>query len=117
VEADWTACTDAATAGAICVNSTNGKDILDAMGRIFPLISSENQVAMDIGIMLGIAMFFKIISVMAILFKTRKVANIEGNHAAPLRRSKLAKKTPESAGNNLTEATRVDVDVDPEIEA
>ena len=60
----------------MCVNSTSGKDVLDALSRVFPVISSENTVARDIGIMLAIALFWKTLSILAIVMKTSKVAPI-----------------------------------------
>merc|ERR1712137_193205 len=75
-EATWETCTESATS-AICVDSTDGKDVLDGLSRVFPLIESENKVALDIGIMIAIAVFFKIVSIVAIIYKTRKVASIQ----------------------------------------
>jgi GTPase SAR1 family protein len=80
VQAEWQACTDQSTAGAICVDSTNGKDVLDALSRVLPLLSSENQVTKDMGIILAISLVFKLASIGAILIRSKRVANLQNGN-------------------------------------
>lgn len=62
--------------GAVCENTSDGKEVLEGLSKIFPLISSENRVAEDIGILIAIAAFYKIVSIAGIMMKSRKVASI-----------------------------------------
>lgn len=75
--ADWEAC-DPASAGnsPVCVDSTDPGDIIEGIGRIYALIENEDQVWQDVGIILGLAMFWKILAVAAILISTGKVGKI-----------------------------------------
>ena len=76
--ASWEPCDPAASPNAaICVPSSDVHDVLDAFSRIFPLIENENHVARDVGILLAIAVVYKIMSIAAIVFKTRRVAKIQ----------------------------------------
>jgi len=54
------------------------------LSRIYPVIESENTVVQDIGIMLAIAMFWKLSSIAVILVKTRKVASINDSKVATI---------------------------------
>eukprot|EP00538_Stauroneis_constricta_P011077 CAMPEP_0119551744 /NCGR_PEP_ID=MMETSP1352-20130426/4913_1 /TAXON_ID=265584 /ORGANISM="Stauroneis constricta, Strain CCMP1120" /LENGTH=649 /DNA_ID=CAMNT_0007597857 /DNA_START=239 /DNA_END=2188 /DNA_ORIENTATION=+ len=49
---------------------------LDELSKVFPVIESEDNVAKDIGILLAIGAFYKILYIGAVIVKTRKVANI-----------------------------------------
>lgn len=92
---DFEPCLDgASSAAAVCVPSEDGGDVLEALGRIFPVVENDDQVWQDIGIMLALAMFWKILSVCAILLNTRKVANFS-SHSSSGRRSKLSKEIKE----------------------
>lgn len=75
VDADWEECTDPATS-SVCVPSTDGSDVLDEMSVIFPIVESENRVVTDVLVILAVALFFKVSSIAAIIYKTRRVANI-----------------------------------------
>ena len=98
IDAEWEACTDSGASGAVCVNSKDGKDVLDGLSRIYPVIESENTVAQDIGIMLAIAMFWKLSSIAVILVKTRKVASINDSKVATIsdRTKRLTRKVVET---------------------
>lgn len=107
-DATWEACTDPAGAGAVCVDSTDGLDVLDGLGRIFPLIESQDTVWQDVGIMVGIAVFFKIVSIIAIIFKTSKVAAINtGGHSIPSIKKKTKSPTKTDAPKQITSKTTV----------
>eukprot|EP00543_Licmophora_paradoxa_P010313 CAMPEP_0202476776 /NCGR_PEP_ID=MMETSP1360-20130828/93594_1 /ASSEMBLY_ACC=CAM_ASM_000848 /TAXON_ID=515479 /ORGANISM="Licmophora paradoxa, Strain CCMP2313" /LENGTH=637 /DNA_ID=CAMNT_0049103991 /DNA_START=32 /DNA_END=1945 /DNA_ORIENTATION=- len=75
-EIEWDSCTDPTTS-AVCAASGEGIDVLEGLGRVFPVIEVDNYVAQDIGTLLAIAFFFKIVSIVAIIYKTRKVASIQ----------------------------------------
>lgn len=75
IDADWEACTDPFTS-SVCVPSTDGKDVLDGLGVIFPVIESENRVGTDLIIVLAIALFFKLATIAAIIVRTKRVAPI-----------------------------------------
>jgi hypothetical protein len=77
IYAEWVPCVDSSSPGAVCVNSSSGKDVLEALGVIFPVIDSNNTNGFDIGIMIAIAMFWKILSIIFILIKSSRVALIE----------------------------------------
>jgi hypothetical protein len=68
-------CTDPLSS-AVCVNSTSGLDVLDGLGRIIPLYSSEDEVNFDLGILVVIGLFYKILYVVGVLYKTSIVAKI-----------------------------------------
>jgi energy-coupling factor transporter ATP-binding protein EcfA2 len=75
-EATWIPCTDP-TSSAVCVNSTNGMDVLDSLSRMYPLVTSEDSYLQDLGTLVVIGLFWKIISVTTVLFKSRRVAKIQ----------------------------------------
>jgi hypothetical protein len=81
IDATWEPCIESTTS-AVCVDSTDGADVLDAVGKVYPLISSENKIASDIGIMLGIALFFKLIYIACVLIQSRKVASVNETSAS-----------------------------------
>lgn len=85
IDAEWEPCTDPTTSTGVCVNSTDGKDVLDGLSVIFPVVESENRVGTDLLIVLAIALFFKIITVVTIIFRTNRVASIGSPAAGPSR--------------------------------
>jgi hypothetical protein len=84
---------DPSSPGAVCVDSSSGKDVLEALGVIFPVIESNNTNGFDIGIMLAIAMFWKILSILVILIKSSRVALITDKRAGS-RHGSQAMKVP-----------------------
>lgn len=75
IDADWAACTDPTTS-SVCVPSTDGKDVLDGLSVIFPVVESENRVGKDLLIVLAIAVFFKLVTIVIIIVRTKRVAPI-----------------------------------------
>jgi hypothetical protein len=55
-ETAWIPCTDP-TSSAVCMNSTNGMDVLDSFSRVFPLVTSENRYSEDLGTLVGKGLF------------------------------------------------------------
>eukprot|EP00541_Cyclophora_tenuis_P013819 CAMPEP_0116549230 /NCGR_PEP_ID=MMETSP0397-20121206/4761_1 /TAXON_ID=216820 /ORGANISM="Cyclophora tenuis, Strain ECT3854" /LENGTH=634 /DNA_ID=CAMNT_0004073937 /DNA_START=552 /DNA_END=2456 /DNA_ORIENTATION=- len=62
--------------GAVCIESTDGKEVLNELAKIFPLLTKDDQVVQDIIILVAIAVVYKVFSIVVIIFKSRKVANI-----------------------------------------
>ena len=82
IDSEFSNCTNA-NESAVCVQcyepgcTVPGDEILDDLGRIISLFSSNDEVAKDIGIMIAIAAFFKIMHVYGVVVKARKVAHID----------------------------------------
>ena len=74
-ESTWEPCTDPTTS-AVCVNSTDGLLVLDAFSRVFPLVTTENTYWSDVGYMVCIGVFWKIVGVVSILVKARRVSPV-----------------------------------------
>ena len=75
VDADWVPCIDS-DASPVCVNTSDGAEVLDGLGKIINIISSEDNVITDILTLLGIAMCYKTLAIITIIYKSRKVAAI-----------------------------------------
>uniref|UniRef100_A0A7S2YIE4 ABC-2 type transporter domain-containing protein n=1 Tax=Entomoneis paludosa TaxID=265537 RepID=A0A7S2YIE4_9STRA len=79
-EISWEACDPVLNPQqAVCVNSTNADDIIDAFGRIYPLISSDDQTGFDIVILIIIGTVFKLMFIAGVLMKTSATSKF---HAA-----------------------------------
>ena len=52
------------------------KEVFEELHDVYPLIEDENRVAQDIGILVAIGCFYKILYIVAIFVKTKKVAHI-----------------------------------------
>ena len=59
---------------AICVNSTDGLDVLDRLGRVMPLFSSEDETIFDMVILIAIGLVFKLIYIGGVAYKTRQAS-------------------------------------------
>jgi hypothetical protein len=62
---------------AVCVDQTDGLAVLDELGRVIPLFSSEDQTAFDIGILVLIGSVYKLFYIIGVLYKTGQTATIE----------------------------------------
>lgn len=69
IDEEFEPCTESTTS-PVCVNSTSGADILDALAVAIPVVSSEETRWMDMLILLAIAIFFKIASIVGVAVKT-----------------------------------------------
>ena len=74
-ESTWEPCIDPTTT-AVCVNSTNGFDVLESMDRVFPIVTTENTYWSDVSFMLVLGVFWKIVAVLAIVGKARRASTI-----------------------------------------
>ena len=76
-DATWDKCTGGPASGQpVCVESGDPIDVLNAMSAVYSVVDSQNTVARDIGVILAIAIFFKILFVVGVIYKTRRVAAI-----------------------------------------
>ena len=66
------ACTDPTTS-AVCVDSTNGLEVLAGLGRVIPLFQDTDQTVQDIGVLLAIGAFYKIMYIVGVFYKTSQV--------------------------------------------
>jgi hypothetical protein len=57
-------------ASAVCTPTTDGSDVLDAMNRVIPLISSDNKTLQDIAALAAIGLFYKLLYVIGVFYKT-----------------------------------------------
>lgn len=60
----------------VCVMSNTGAAVLEGIGLSYPLINSEDTYWKDFGILLAIAMAFKLMYVLGVFVKSGKVATI-----------------------------------------
>ena len=60
-----------------CVPSGDPTEVLDRLGLVYSVVSSENTVGRDLLVILGIALLFKICCVAGVIYKTRRVADIK----------------------------------------
>mmetsp|Transcript_20898 Transcript_20898/g.29039 ORF Transcript_20898/g.29039 Transcript_20898/m.29039 type:complete len:395 (-) Transcript_20898:169-1353(-) len=77
-ETTWDTCTDI-TSQPVCSESSDGDAVLDAFGRIYPLISSDGQVAKDIIILIAISAFWKLVYFFTTISVSRKTTKISYN--------------------------------------
>ena len=59
---------------AVCVNSTDGLDVLDGLGRVLPLVSSEDETGIDLVVLVAIGLVYKILYVVGVVYKTGRSA-------------------------------------------
>ena len=53
----------------VCVNSSDGLEVLDGLSVLFPLVKSTETFLLDMGVMLSIGIFFKLVYVLGIMLK------------------------------------------------
>ena len=69
-------CTDPTTS-AVCVDSTSGTDVLGGLSVVIPLMSTKNETAKDVGILIAIGAFYKIMYIVGVFYKTGQVATFK----------------------------------------
>lgn len=75
-DAPWEKCTAGSESGQpICVEDGDPMKVLNAMSAVYSVVDSENTIARDIGIILVMAVFFKILFVIGVIYKTKQVAS------------------------------------------
>lgn len=71
----WEPCTDPDTS-AVCVDSTDGLDVLAGLERIFPLVDTVDTYWRDLGVLVLLTVLWKIAAVIVIIAKSRRVSSI-----------------------------------------
>lgn len=99
----WEACTDPATS-AVCVDSTDGLDVLAGLDRIFPLVSLEDNFWTDCLALLAIGLVWKIIAVVIIVVKSGRVSQIRDEKLG----QQFIRGQPSSSGDSYVAAQVVD---------
>ena len=66
------ACTGDDPDFAVCVDSTDGLDVLDGLGKVVPLFSSDDQTGFDMMILIAIGLVFKVLYIAGVAYKTRQ---------------------------------------------
>jgi hypothetical protein len=61
-------CTDPSTS-AVCVDSTSGTDVLAGLARIVPLFTTSDETAKNLGILVAIGAFYKLMYVIGVFYK------------------------------------------------
>lgn len=56
---------------AVCVDSSDGTVVLDAMSRVMPLLEAENSVGIDIIALIAIGAFYKLMYIAGVAYKSR----------------------------------------------
>lgn len=82
VKKKWEPCTDISFS-AVCLNTTDGKEVLGALSLTFPIIRVEDSYFIDLGSLLGLALVWKLIGILVMLIKTKNVSSIV-NETKPL---------------------------------
>jgi hypothetical protein len=58
----------------VCVDSSNGLDVLDGLGRVMPLVSSEDTVITDLIVLIVIGAVWKLFYIVGVVYKTTRVS-------------------------------------------
>ena len=61
------------TTSAVCVDSSDGVDVLAGLGRVVPLFQDTDQTVQDIGVLLAIGAFYKVLYIIGVFYKTSQV--------------------------------------------
>jgi hypothetical protein len=66
---------------AICFpdDPTSGRQILVGLNRVLPVIEDDDTVMQDIGILLLMALFFKVCYIAGVIYKSTQVSKIHGH--------------------------------------
>lgn len=64
---------------AICIPETDGVKVLDALSKVFPLLSKNDNFIVDLVAALAIGVFYKVLYIGGALYKTTRVAKIHDN--------------------------------------
>jgi hypothetical protein len=82
-ESTWVPCTDPTTS-AVCVDSSNGADVLNALSFVFPLVTTENTFWSDVAYMLLMGLVWKVVGVSIIVMKSCRIARIRDEMMIPM---------------------------------
>lgn len=73
------ACVEDESISSVCVDSTDGLDVLDRLGQVFPVISTTSYTGTDILVLICLGLFFKIVYIVGVLYKTSKTVVIHSD--------------------------------------
>lgn len=62
---------------AVCVDSTDGLDVLRGLEVVFPVLTTADTFAQDVGVLIAIGTFFKLLYVCGVVYKTSRSSTIE----------------------------------------
>lgn len=65
---------------AVCVDSSDGTDVLDGASRVMPLLSSEGQAGIDLLVLLAIGLVYKLIYITGVVYKTRQASHFQSGN-------------------------------------
>ena len=80
---NFEACEGRGQEQAVCVGptepdgTTSGEAVLEAFSNVFPLLSTKDESAKDLGIILAIGFFYKLAYIAGIVMKTSSSSKIE----------------------------------------
>lgn len=61
----------------VCLDTTDGTAVLGGLSRVYPLMDTEDTFAEDIGILLALAVFYKVCTIFLIQRNAKKCADIQ----------------------------------------
>lgn len=77
--ATFESCVPDESISSVCVESTDGLAVLGQLGQVFPVISTKSYTGTDILVLLCIGMFYKILYIVGVLYKTSKTVTIHSD--------------------------------------
>ena len=66
---------------AVCVDSSDGSDVIEAGSRVMPLLSSEDQTGVDLLVLLAIGIVYKLLYIAGVVYKSRQASHFQDNTA------------------------------------
>ena len=75
---EWESCTDKYS-GAVCVESTDGYDVLDGLSRVYLVLDSEDTFVTDILALAGIGLGWMLIGILLAVYKSNQSSKILPN--------------------------------------
>jgi len=87
----------------VCVDSTNGLDVLESLNRVFPLFTTEDTYWSDIGFMLVLGVCWKIVAVATTMIKARRFAAIRDEKIGQTQVMNTASSVPDQQKSYLSD--------------
>jgi hypothetical protein len=76
-ETTWDVCdTVTNTESAVCVDPPTGKNVLGGINLVYGVVENNDQVVQDIGAMIAIAIGYKLLYIIGVVYKTTRVSKI-----------------------------------------
>jgi hypothetical protein len=64
------------TSAGVCVQSTSGSDVLGGINLVYNVVENEDTISADIATLIGIAIFYKILYIIGVVYKSSRVTTI-----------------------------------------